>query len=1698
MQCARGGAPGALVITLHPISAGSGIAYLMRTVSGDDVKATLKGLPDHWTEGGDTPGEWMGAEAAALGLSGTVTQEDADAIFRDAVDPVSGQRMGRAWPRYTPADELYAKYLKGEPEASEARRQQLRAKADREGNRTARAGWEMVFSPVKSFSVLWAMADDEQRARLEAVERAAFEKVFALIEKEACWTRVGPTAAAQVQVPGQGFIGAVFSHRSSRAGDPDFHRHLGVSSKIRTEDGRWLALDARPLHARLVEFSEMYTAETERGMAAVYGVLAEVRQNSLRPARRPVREFLGVDDDVVRGFSKRHSATEAALASMTGDFRVREGREPSRAEEYKLAQAATLAVRPDKERTAVEEERERWIEQAREMGIEHPDALLQHAMDVSREAAGTASRADVPLSDVPARALRVLEGQRAQWTRSNAAAEIYRQLVETGWHVRLSDAAFAETVERATDALLDPDLCERLDAPDAVALPERFRRADGSSLFEPVATGQVFTSHGILAAEQELVEAAIRPASVRILSTEQVDAAIAAGDEERGFTPSTEQRQVVRNLLGSDVRVGAVIGPAGTGKTTIMRLVREAADAHGLPVLGLAGGQVQADNLAEEAGIRAENIARWRYMSERNSGSQWSLRPGQIVIVDEAGQASTPDLRALAEQVEAVGGRLLLVGDPRQLGSPGVGGALALIEADAGAQYLSEVRRFRDADKTVRHWEVEAAAAVSRGDADASFDVYAQRGRIRHGSADAMLDAVYTAWRQDTADGMNSVMIASNNALVAQLNERARSDLAARGEVDTGVEADLGDGNRAGAGDRVVTRANDRRLRTHDGRQWVRNGDTWTVEAVEGGGGITAVHDRTGRRVTLPAAYVGEAVELGYAVTKDRAQGLTVDSGHALFDSSMDRNGAYPALTRGRWANHAYLVTVKPGDPETGEPGERLTHRQVWQAVLRRDGTQQSATMTARRSEEAACSVRTHTGRLAFVLDQIADDRARHAVVALLGQEAAQQLLSAPAWPALRAQLGQLADDGFDTDRLLETTWRQRDFLDGDGTLVRDIAAVVHARNARAVDADEGSPEDFERAQDAPRPATAPQLLTSVPVPGDDPLAALGLVLPEAEPGDDPQTVQAARELAAAARVRAAQLGEAAQLDAEAGQGWAAVHGPRPAGAQEAAVWEERLIAAAVYRDLAGHDGPAPTGPAPSAGGMDAALRGVWRAAQPLDDPAGAAEELAAGAPVWLDTLGPRPGADEAARKLWDRAAWAAYTYRRLWDFGHESVALGERPADPVAAADYEAASAAITAWRAGSGIGVTGQRLGEMEGEELRRADWRGRSSADRVQRVEEALAVLQRAETAREVARQAAQDATNRAQALRNAGTPQRAERAREMAERAAEAHEEAAVQEQLIADARETLGELAPGVLEDRERVRRGADAQRELARRTLRGTPDEEQAAASAQVPPWQERPHGRLTDVQLREAHRRALEAARAAESSATEQEALSQRLAAEAVPGGRIEQRVTAQAARVEAIHRWRTAQQQAETVRRQAAENAAHRQEPAARLAATHRMGVPAVRGAERRALEERLHRLEEQAARLAEQLAQAEQAGEQAAVTAGEPARHEQLLADWQEAGGEFDAALARARTTAGQDAEAAAGEAGRMRERSRQLRDSAAAVRREQSVRATLPDDRRAAEQAARAQQPRPPQQRPAPPAGPQQRPDFPRRDGPRRAT
>jgi TrwC relaxase len=118
------------------------------------------------------------------------------------------------------------------------------AKDSRPGTQTV-AGYDLTFSPVKSVSTLWAVADPAVAAAIERAHQAAVQDALTFIEKHALFTRTGPQGIRQVNV--QGLIGAAFTHRDSRAGDPDLHTHVAVANKVQTLDGRWLSIDGRVL-----------------------------------------------------------------------------------------------------------------------------------------------------------------------------------------------------------------------------------------------------------------------------------------------------------------------------------------------------------------------------------------------------------------------------------------------------------------------------------------------------------------------------------------------------------------------------------------------------------------------------------------------------------------------------------------------------------------------------------------------------------------------------------------------------------------------------------------------------------------------------------------------------------------------------------------------------------------------------------------------------------------------------------------------------------------------------------------------------------------------------------------------------------------------------------------------------------------------------------------------------------------------------------------------------------------------------------------------------------------------------------------------------------------------------------------------------------------------------------------------------------
>lgn len=155
----------------------------------------------------------------------------------------------------------------------------------------------------------------------------------------------------------------------------------------------------------------------------------------------------------------------------------------------------------------------------------------------------------------------------------------------------------------------------------------------------------------------------------------------------------------------------------------------------------------------------------------------------------------------------------------------------------------------------------------------------------------------------------------------------------------------MSDGLTGGIGDRIVTRRNNRRLRTSDG--FVRNGDLWTITDVlpDGGLRVQPVGDPTIGTLRLPVAYVAESVELGYATTTARSQGMTVDETHTVITAGMGREDLYVAVSRGRHLNRLYVATDRP-DPDCLPAREDATAREVLERILATSHAETSATET--------------------------------------------------------------------------------------------------------------------------------------------------------------------------------------------------------------------------------------------------------------------------------------------------------------------------------------------------------------------------------------------------------------------------------------------------------------------------------------------------------------------------------------------------------------------------------------------------------------------------------------------------------------------------------------------------------------------------------------------------------------------------------
>ena len=426
-----------------------------------------------------------------------------------------------------------------------------------------------------------------------------------------------------------------------------------------------------------------------------------------------------------------------------------------------------------------------------------------------------------------------------------------------------------------------------------------------------------FTTREMMAAEQRMEVAAAELGASRShqVGVVEVHRAVRLA-EEGGLQLGAEQRDAVHHVTaGRDLTL--VVGYAGTGKSAMLGVAREAWEAAGYRVRGAALSGIAAEGLEGGSGIESRTLAslEWGWKEGRDE-----LTARDVLVVDEAGMVGSRQMERVLSAAQQAGAKVVLVGDPEQLQAIEAGAAFRALSERHGAAEIGAVRRQREG------WQREATRELATARTEAALGRYEAAGMVQgHATQKEARAALVDGWAAERHQSprQSRVMLAYTRADVAALNTLARNRLREAGELgpDQVVQTERGARVMA-AGDRLMFLRNERGLGAGPGGRGgvaVKNGSLGTVLAVEAGGerltvrldgpgesgrpggpaGVGQEGKDTRPVVTFSVRDYGH-VDHGYAATIHKAQGVTVDRAHVLASAHMDRHAAYVALTRHR------------------------------------------------------------------------------------------------------------------------------------------------------------------------------------------------------------------------------------------------------------------------------------------------------------------------------------------------------------------------------------------------------------------------------------------------------------------------------------------------------------------------------------------------------------------------------------------------------------------------------------------------------------------------------------------------------------------------------------------------------------------------------------------------------------------------------
>jgi len=394
-----------------------------------------------------------------------------------------------------------------------------------------------------------------------------------------------------------------------------------------------------------------------------------------------------------------------------------------------------------------------------------------------------------------------------------------------------------------------------------------------------------FTTREMIEAEQRLHRAAELMAGKELheVSDRDREAALARA-EQRGLFLSGEQADALTHVTdGRDL--GIVVGYAGTGKSAMLGVAREAWEAAGFDVRGVALSGIAAENLEGGSGIASRTIAS---MEHGWAQGRDMLTSRDVLVIDEAGMVGTRQLERVLSHAAEAGAKVVLVGDPQQLQSIEAGAAFRSIHDRHGGAEIGEVRRQRE------DWQRDATRELASGRTGDAISAYGRHDMVH--SAETREQArgdLIERWdreRQALPDS-SRIILTHTNAEVRELNEAARDRMREAGDLGEDVRVRVERGERSfAAGDRVMFLQNERGL-------GVKNGTLGTIEQVSTQSMTVRTDDGRGISFDLKDY---DRIDHGYAATIHKAQGMTVNRTHVLATPGMDAHSSYVALSRHR------------------------------------------------------------------------------------------------------------------------------------------------------------------------------------------------------------------------------------------------------------------------------------------------------------------------------------------------------------------------------------------------------------------------------------------------------------------------------------------------------------------------------------------------------------------------------------------------------------------------------------------------------------------------------------------------------------------------------------------------------------------------------------------------------------------------------